>query len=208
MVFHLLFVEGSDQQKNYRKKIWISSLRKLNGRICHQNCIQCCPLLWYYSIKEYFSASGLLDFILLSHFSLQAIPCYHLHSSPSTFPAQKPDLSLPWEVAFLLTALHTSVSTIVFWFSCILVHPWSAFALRHWDTPASIWLSPVPAGNLCRNFMCRSWVLFKNLLQRGQHVPSLSLRNRKRREVLAHKPLHLHLQTKMSSRWSFWFGLS
>lgn len=52
------------------------------------------------------------------------------------------------------------------------------------------------AGILCAGaFNCvwgRTWVLLEDLLQRRQHVPSLSLRNRKRREVLTHKPLHLH----------------
>lgn len=69
------------------------------GGLVIKTVAHCWPLVWYCLVKEYFSTSGSLDLILLPPGN----------SSPSAFLAQKPDLSLPWEVAVLLTAFHTYV---------------------------------------------------------------------------------------------------
>lgn len=155
MVFHLLFVEGCDQQKKYRKKkIWISSLRKPNCRICHQNCGSPLASDAVLSKNTSLHQAPWTSFSWVTPASRQYFPIISIHP-PQHFLLRI--LTSPYLGKLLSSSRpFTPVYLLPFDLVVSLVHPWSAFPLGHGDTPASSWLSPVPAHNLCRNFMCRS----------------------------------------------------
>lgn len=135
-----------------KKEIWTSALRKLNGRVCHQNCSLLLASGLVLSCQRIFLCVRLAGPSWVTLASRQYLPIISIHPPQHFLPRSLTchylgkllSSSQPFTSVYLLLPFDLVA------FRCIPSQP------SHWDTPAISWLSPVPARNLCRNFICRS----------------------------------------------------
>lgn len=163
MVFYLLSVEGSDQQKNYRKKkTWISFLSKLNGRICHQNCSSLLASGLVLSCQRIFLCIRLAgckpSFSWVAPASSQYLPIISFlsrqHFLPRSLTSPYLGKQLSSSQPFTFEYLLLSFDLVAFW--CILGQPslWDIETLQL-ATGSALLLLVTYSGILCTGvFIC------------------------------------------------------